>query len=372
MRRTILIRVVCLLVAVQLLVTSGCGQKPFAEPTRPSMPVSIGDDFTDFVDFPVTILKGHTSVIYSVAFSPDGKTLASGSEDGESGIKLWDVATGTFQRSLPGKTSFALSVQFHPDGKRLASTSGWDAVVRLWDLSKDGEPVTFEAPFGKEGAGSTITDQDGVTTYSAQIQGVSFHPEGKLMATAGPGRLVRVWDIETKKLVTTLPVQPGTVMNVAFSPDGKSLATASCGQNNMNEPGSLKLWDTATWKETWNVPDIISTVKDIAFRPKGTTLVSGEFEGTLRLWDIVNKQASTIAPRETAGSRALAFSPDGETVAHTNRDAKVYLVPMENGKRLRTLKGESPMVRSLAFSPDGKTLATACIDQTIRMWKLKD
>ncbi len=127
MWRTWVYSVAGVLLATQLCAGVGCRRQPPSEPTVPDTPVSAMDELPVVnIDTPVAILKGHNSLIYGVAFSPDGKTLASGCEDSD-GIKLWDVATGQVKDRLKEKTGFILSVQFHPDGNILASTSGWDA-----------------------------------------------------------------------------------------------------------------------------------------------------------------------------------------------------------------------------------------------------
>jgi WD40 repeat protein len=365
-----------------VLAGAGCRQKLPAEPTQPvvapgpvvEVPSSQGLPVVE-LDSPLSELKANKNMfkqrINSVAFSPDGKTLAAGGEQTDgAAIKIWDIGTNQVARQLPEKSGFVLSVMFHPDGRKLASTSYFDAIVRLWDTEKPGEPTKLEAPFGEEGASATYQDAYRKTQYRGQIKSVSFHPQGKLLATAGPGRLVRIWDIEAQKLVITLPVQSGPITSVAFSPDGKTLATGICAQKSMEEPGALKLWDTATWQETANLPGIKSAVESITFHPKGTILAWSEHLGKMEMWDIAKQQLLPALPYPTDGMKCLTFSPDGSMMACVSKKGTAQFMALEKPQEIRRVKHLA--VVTVAFSPDSKTLATSGADEAVCLWKVKD
>lgn len=322
---------------------------------------------------PTLVLKGHTSLIHAVAFSPDGKTLASGSEDKDGApIKLWDIATGKEKGSFGEATGFVLSLNFHPKGQRLVSSSGFDTRVRVWNLGKTPDSITLDAPFGPEGASITITKPNGEKTYRSQIKGVAFHPGGKLLATAGPGRLVRIWDLEAQKLVKTLPAQKGNVSMVAFCPGGKSLAVGGVGENTMLEPGYLKLWQTETWTEIGQAPGIKTAVESIAFDPKTDRIAYSQFQGALSLWEPKGQKAPTVLPGQPAGSRTLAFHPAGTMLAFLGKDGTPQLVDLTKSELFKTLDGQGAYAMTVAFSPDGKLLATGGLDKLVRVWKLAD
>ncbi|MEH2136213.1 WD40 repeat domain-containing protein, partial [Nostoc sp.] len=162
----------------------------------------------------IKTLTGHSSGVYSVVFSPDGKTLASGSEDKT--IKLWDVSTGKAIKTLTGHSSWVLSVVFSPDGKTLACGSD-DKTIKLWDVS----------------TGKAIKT---LTGHSSWVKSVVFSPDGKTLASGSDDKTIKLWDVSTGKAIKTLTEHSSTVYSVVFSPDGKTLASGSVDK-------TVILWD---------------------------------------------------------------------------------------------------------------------------------
>jgi WD40 repeat protein len=290
-------------------------------------------------------LTGHSEIVRSVAFSPDGKTLASGSSDQT--VKLWDVQTGALKRTLPANTpgNLVWSVAFSPDGKTLASANE-DKQIRLWDAQ----------------TGALVRSYSG---HSDAVESIAFSPDGKTLASGSSDRTVRLWDVQTAALKLTLTGHKSGswssgIWSVAFSPDGNMLASGS-------DDKTVKLWyvRTGELKQTLAGDDEVFSV---AFSPDGKTLASGGYDAKVKLWDAQTGALKQSLTGHTHRIWSVAFSPDGKTLASGNQDETVKLWDAQTGALKQTLTGHSGWVCSVAFSPDGKTLASASADKTIKLW----
>jgi eukaryotic-like serine/threonine-protein kinase len=311
-------------------------------------------------------LTWHHGGVDSVAFSPDGKQLASTSRDGM--VKVSNAATGQLIRFF-GADSFAFdirqpdeqwhqvviyarsenpfyptSVVFSPDGRRLAAggRERMDRTVKVWDAATGQEIRTFIG-------------------HINEARAVSFSPNGQWLASAGSDGTVKVWDAVTGQEIRTLKGHTNGVTGVAFSPDGQRLASASSDR-------SVKLWDAGTGQEIRTLMGHTSYVSSVAFSPDGQRLASASEDRTVKVWDAVTGQEIRTLIGHTAAVTSVAFSPDSKRVAAAGLDQTVKVWDAVTGQEIRTLKGHTNVVTSVAFSPDGQRLASASYDRSVKLW----
>jgi RNA polymerase sigma factor (sigma-70 family) len=279
----------------------------------------------------------HNAMVRSVAFSPDGKRLATSSFDRT--VRLWQVATGTEARVLRSGDPENSAIAFSPDGTHLVSASS-NHFLYLWNLA----------------TGKRVRRID---VGQGHVYAVAFSPDGKVVASAGQDRLIRLWDAATGQLLHELRGHEGRIWTVAFAPDGKTLASGC-------EDRSVRLWRVATGKEVDCLRGHSDQVTAVQFSPDGQLLASACFDSTVRLWDVAGKQ--TIRQLAAKGERlqALAFSPSGHNLALATNTGAIQLWEVVSGKRIRHYRAHQGAAYSVAFSPDGRTLASGGEDGMAR------
>ncbi|HBL10008.1 MAG TPA: type IV secretion protein Rhs, partial [Cyanobacteria bacterium UBA11162] len=293
--------------------------------------------------------EGHQGAINELRFSPDGKTIATASDDRT--VKLWsldgkELHTLGGLRTLGGHRDSVSHVRFSPDGKMIA-TGSEDKTVKLW--KPDGTLIVT------------------LTGHKKSISDVEFSPDGKTIATASEDSTVKLWRLDGTLIVTLKDQTPkdtaheGSILNVEFSPDGKIIATADIY-------GIIKIWNLKG-KLLHTLQGHTDWVRSISFSPDSKILVSASDDKTVIFWNPQKGIRQRTLQGHTNWVHSVSFSPDGKTIASASWDKTVKLWNLQ-GKLLHTLEGHNELVHTVTFSPDSKTIATASLGKTVKIWRL--
>ncbi|KIJ52189.1 hypothetical protein M422DRAFT_243794 [Sphaerobolus stellatus SS14] len=290
-------------------------------------------------------LKGHTDSVYSVAFSPDGQRVVSGSYDET--IRIWDAHTGTLIGDpLEGHTDGVHSVAFSPDGQRVVSGS-YDETIRIWDAQ----------------TGTLIGDP--LEGHTDGVCSVAFSPDGQRVVSGSWDNTIRIWDAQTDTLIGD-PLEGHTngVYSVAFSPDGQRVVSGSWDN-------TIQIWNAQTGTLIGDpLEGHTDSVYSVAFSHGGKRVVSGSLDNTIRIW---NAQTGTLIgdrlEGHTNGVYSVVFSPDGQRVVSGSLDNTIRIWDAQTGTLIGDpLEGHTDPVYSVAFSSDGQRVVSGSLDNTIRIW----
>jgi eukaryotic-like serine/threonine-protein kinase len=304
--------------------------------------------------------QSHT--VTRVAFSPDGRQLATACRDGL--IRLWNSSDGSMVRTFDEPNPSALTLAFHPGGSRIAS-SGIDGRIKIWDCA----------------TGRLLRTLNG---HAGTVYCVAYSPDGHRLA-AGDGfppweavehlrtpGIVKVWNEATGDEFFTLRGHTQNVMGMEFSPDGRRLATVSGAALAVplvaNKPGELLIWDVQNGTRIRAVHGHDGPLTSVAYSPDGKTLATSSWDRTVKLWDAeTGARLSTLTGHHDWVCH-VAFDPAGSRLATAGADGAIHLWSIATGRSLLTFRGHTQKVTCVTFDPQGRRLASASSDQTVKLW----
>ena len=280
---------------------------------------------------------GHADFIDSVCYSPDGKYIASGSDDKT--VKIWEVETGRELRTLRGHSYDVNSVCYSPDGKYTASSS-WDS-IKLWEVAT-GECI------------KTLSGNN--DNYS-----LCYSPDGKYIASSSRDS-IKLWEVTTGECIKTFEGHTGFIESICYSPNGKYIVSGSWDK-------TIKLWDVASGECIKAFAGHTDRINAVCYSPNGKYIVSGSEDKTIKLWEAATGECIKTLSGHTSPVYAVAYSLDGKTVASGSFDHIIKIWKVATGECVKTLKAKM-VVTSLSYSPDGAYLASSFWDNEIKLWDI--
>jgi WD40 repeat protein len=325
--------------------------------------------------------KGHTNWVPSLAFSPDGSILASGSSDRT--VKLWDVGTGQCLQTFREHDNEVWSVAFSPDGKTLVSGSN-DHTMKLWSIQTGKCLKTFQGhtswvisvAFSRDGQTlASGSDDNTIRLWDVDtgecikilqghddgIRSITMNSNDQTLVSCSDDQTVKLWDVATGECIKTLQGHRAAVWSVDICPQGDLIASASLDQ-------TVRLWSISTGQCLKTLQGHSGWVFSVIFNPQADLLASGSDDQTVKLWNVSTGQCLKTLSGYTSQVWSVAYSPDGQTLASGSHDRTVRLWDVNTGQALQSFQGHRAVVRSVAFSPDGQMLASGSDDRTVRLW----
>jgi WD40 repeat protein len=341
----------------------------------------VPDRHCPLADLCTHTLSGPMDSVTFIAWSPDGRCLAtgtSGSSSGDSKIRLWDPASGACTHTLSGQHATMSSIAWSPDG-RLLATTGWVDTIELWDPVSGACTQTLSCHMGSvrlvawspDGRCLASVSNDRkirlwdpasdcpypLTGHTNVVRSIAWSPDGRILASGSYDGTIRLWDPASCICIRTLTGCRQSVDSVSWSPDGRCLASASGN-------GTIRLWDPTCGACTHTLSGHSNVVTSFAWSPDGRTLGSGSLDNTIRLWE----PASGACIHTLSGARLIAWSPDGRCLASGSWDKTIRLWDPTSGVCTHTLSGHMDYVTFIAWSPDGRCLASGSKNGTVRLW----
>jgi WD40 repeat protein len=321
-------------------------------------------------------VEGARFWVECIAVSPDGRFVATGAaqpiqteKQGEAdfSVRVWDLANGNEVRRFVGHAHWVMSVAFSPDGRRVLSGS-YDNTVRLWDVE----------------TGKLLHCLRG---HEERVRSVAYSPDGRFALSASYDHTLRLWDVETGTEVHCFRGHAHWVMAVAFSGDGRRALSGGFDQTvrlwdvemrmrwHKEQRGGwfsriAKLWALRSRRELGRLQGHTANVTSVAFSPDCRRALSGSMDKTVCLWDLTDRKLLHRFTGHGRGVMSVAFSPTGGRALSGGLDNRVLLWDVESGAVLYRYEGHTDVVTSVAFTPDGKQALSGSADKTVRIWQL--
>jgi WD40 repeat protein len=329
----------------------------------------------------VYVQLGRVFSVNSVSFSPDGRSVLTGSDDQT--LKLWDVSTGEEIRSFTGHTSLVSSVTFSPDG-RYALSGSWDQTLKLWDVETGKEIKTFighmnlvsSVSFSLDGRSALSGSWDQTlklwdievgkeirtfTGHSGPVTSVSFSPDGRTAISGSYDKTAILWHVETGEELRSFSGHAGYVNTIAFSRDGAYAASAGSDK-------TLKLWDVKTGKEIRTYKGLSNRITSMSFSPDNRYILSGSSDGILMRWDVATGKRAKLTSGRSGWISSVSISPDGMYAVFGGNILKLW--DMKSGSEIRTFKEQSTNTKSVAFSASDRYFLSGEANCAFKLWDI--
>lgn len=309
----------------------------------------------------IRTLTGHSNWVWSIAISPDGQTIASGSRDRT--IKIWHLGTGRDIFTLTGHSNLIWSVCISPDGQTLVSGSE-DKTIKIWQL---GTLISGNENWQNFGIipASVLSSPYLLYTWvehHGPVYSVAISPDGKTITSGSGDKTIKIWQLGRRRSLQTLTRHSFWVRSVAFSPDGEIIASG--GQDN-----TIHLWHINTNKWSRTLLGHSALVRCFAFTPDGEFLASASADKTIKIWHLDSGREIHTLIGHNDGVNSIAISPDGQFLVSGSRDKTIKIWHLSTGKEICTLTGHSAAVFTVTITPDGKNIVSGSQDTTIKIWR---
>lgn len=358
---------------------------------------------------PLSLLTGHTDRVQSVAYSADGKILASGSSDGT--IRLWDPQTTKNIAVLTGHQNGVTHIAISGDSRKLASVAADEKFVRLWNINTHRHITDIKGKFNAIHSLAYSPDSDIIAagdfdgtvkllstekkkqiaslvghrlapsdiTEPGSVLTLAFSPDSETLASGSRDTTIRLWNTKTTHHKVTLTGHSGWVTTVVFSSDGKTIASGAT-YTHWSSDSSIRLWDAKTGKHlrTIETPDL---VRRLAFSPDNETLASINTNNAIHIWNTNTGELKIDFTKQRVKSKPISVFPDGKKEIYENDDETYTLLDVETGHQKPFLRGLNPSlsllyspfsrsIEMLTYSPDRKTLAIKD-NKSVVLWDIE-